>query len=189
MLATIVLLASLGVAADAPPRAVDPSSPTTPAPTTPAPNVAQPVDEPGFFGKYIPFGFPDAPEPEVRAAYIWFFVGMFVPFGVIWVPALVMGAFPDGYIVEAILTYAVHAGIALILFPTLICPPVFLVLELANGWYLTPVAMIGTFDRSVKAAKRNGTWRPVPGTIPDPSKPAPPSTTPAPKTVSFAMAY
>lgn len=167
------------VTTPAPPPAYDEPAPA-PQPRKKAkkPSADDTVDdgEPGFIEKYFPFGLPDDLHPAVDEIIWSFWVSNLIPcipFPQIWLPMVVAedGA-PDGYLVDAIITYILHVAPHLVLFAvglplallspipwigwfiflpcSLVCNGLNVIGGLVNAWYLLPVALASRMDAAFK---------------------------------------
>lgn len=173
-----------------PPPAADDGEETTPPP--PPPPAAEEGDTPAappapkakadgggssvdpnegldFMERWWPLGFSDDLAKPVDDALLFFFLAGVpcLPLGHIWLPFLVVGENPDGYLVEAILLWVIHIAphflIAILSVPLGIIPIIgpitagFLgltncVLGIGNCLYFMPVAYANAYSRHIKAA-------------------------------------
>lgn len=110
------------------------------------------AEEPDFFAKYYPLSFDENLEPEVEENFmLLYLLGTGILFGNIWGPMVLIGS-PGDMVMDQVISFLVHAA------PNLI-PGVNCILGPATLFYLLPVATINITDRSLKAAKKAGTWQ------------------------------
>lgn len=138
--------------------------------------------EPGFIEKYFPLALNEELHPAVDEALWSFWVANCIPcipFAPVWFPMLMVeGGAPDGYLVDAIITFIVHIIPHLLV--TAVNVAAFLLLPLAaipvvnlfvagcmianfgclclngaasqvNLWYLLPVSLANIMDNALKA--------------------------------------
>lgn len=109
---------------------------------------------PGFMEKYLPFTFADNLEPETDENFLMLYVsGCFTTclFANIWLPMVLIGN-PGDFLIDQLIGTIVH-------YVPLICVPLAPIILAANALYLMPVQTVNTFDRNLKAAKRDGSWK------------------------------
>lgn len=121
------------------------------------------VEEPGFFAKYLPFGFNDGLEPETEENFVLLYIsGILGPClaAGIWLPMITAGN-PGDWLIESIISNVIHW---IIIFP---CVPI---QALISYLYLNPVATVNIWDLNLKKAKRAGTWKGATNTVRPPSE-------------------
>lgn len=120
-------------------------------------------DELGFWDEYFPLSLKEDMHPSSDGLIVpyWLMQGllpMLLPW--LWVPYMMADVKPgDGYAWNATKVFVVHTCASMALLPilcTLPCVPFFVVAMIAAGifnivnfWYLLPVAILNTYDRSI----------------------------------------
>jgi hypothetical protein len=165
--------------AEAPPPATE-EAPEAEAPQAEAPKTEAPKTDSGsgkvdpnegldMMDRWWPLAFDDDLAKPVDDSLLFFFLAGVpcLPFGHIWLPFLIVGENPDGYLLEAILLWVIHAAphflIAAITTPVAFVPfigaPIAGLLGLANCalgigncLYFMPVAYANAYSRHIKAA-------------------------------------
>lgn len=126
-------------------------------------SAAATVEEPGFFAKYLPFGFNEGLEPETEENFVLLYIsGILGPaFAAgIWLPMVTAGN-PADWLMDSIISTIVHW---VIWFP---CVPIQAAI---SQLYLNPVATVNLWDYNLKKAKKAGTWKAATNTVRPPSE-------------------
>jgi len=116
-------------------------------------------EEVGFFEAYFPFSL-NVQNESVDANIAGLWIGTILPFGFLWSPFVFGDVRPgDGFIIDAIIIALVHFLPVLLLFIPFI--GLFLGLPMViyiwvNLLYLTPVAIINAYDRSIGPGSGGG---------------------------------
>lgn len=127
-------------------------------------------EELGFVDEYFPLSLSDNIDPATDDLILPFWLSaMFLPFGWLWAPYVFADVKPgNDYLVDALLIAVFHALASACLLPCMFIPIVniaVLIFNVINGWYLTPVAWLNAYDRSIKEKGGSGG-----GTAPSPKK-------------------
>lgn len=120
------------------------------------------VEDPGFFGKYIPFTFNEGLEPETEENFVLLYLsGVLGPFAAagVWLPMFTAGN-PNEWLVDSIISNIIHW---VLWYP---CVPIQVPL---NVFYLNPVATVNIWDLNLKQAKKAGTWKAATNVVRPPS--------------------
>ncbi|MFZ9886876.1 MAG: hypothetical protein ACO3JL_05170 [Myxococcota bacterium] len=111
-------------------------------------------EELGFMEKHYPLSFSKNLEAETDDKFVILYVSGFLTTALlanVWLPILTVGN-PGDYLVDALIGTIVH-------YVPVVCFPLAPLVILANALYLMPVHVVNTFDRNLKQAKKEGSWK------------------------------
>lgn len=130
--------------------------------------LVQDDEELGFVDKYFPFTL-NVTHDSVDENLVGLWIGVLLPFGFIWSPYVFGDEKPgEDFVVDAIIIALIHLAPLLGLFFVWIpivgwaLGVVLWIYALVNGFYLTPVAIINAYDRSLGGGGGGGRKRSKP---------------------------